>query len=589
MAYLNNLHYNSILQINDMSTSYSSHDLILQQKAVVHRYEKKIRKTHRVATLTEQNLKLQQNSLLHFKGELSRLTVKLQQMASTGDGHAEKRLKQVRIKLQQIEKIIPYIGKYIMVNRQAEIQTVAILKETCTVDLHRLKHNKEGNLAPALTQRLSETSISSLESYESFCKTPEAQLETHFEEVESLPATEPPTPIAVSAQSIDEIFSLPATIGQTTTQFSASPAQNLVVTSSTKQCSLEYPQNVSETSTITTAKMTQSVSQPAILQPSDKYNLMAEPPYANLAVIRAEVEQLKNSMNQNSVTDVNPSLKEESPYATLSSVRSPNIQPGTTNEEEIHYAEVKTTTVSRTASVKSPSSNYAELDFTKIHHQAAPTSPNSRLNYVKLDFDSTKQKPVMIESPTPVVSNPTSASNSTLVKSENETSTCNESVDGSGSILEVTLIPESAVENIKTPPVSPIKTEAVSNPSTKSTAAKSSALREAAKLFEIPSSSTPIKMPHSSRSMPPPVKKKPSGKQQSAQSLSKMSSSPELTPSPTHSSNQNHGSECDNNNNKDTTESVKRMSGEHTLDAHSVTAGTMSVMERIKVNCTCTH
>ena len=577
-----------------MNTSYSSHDLISQQKAVVHRYEKKIRKTRRVAILTEQNLKLQQNSLLHFKGELSRLTVKLQQMASTGDGHAEKRLKKVRIKLQQIEKIIPYIGKYIMVNRQAEIQTVAILKETCTVDLQRLKHKKEGSPAPASRQRLSDVSISSLESYESFSKTLDAQLETHFEEVESLPATEPPTPIAVSAQSTDEKILLPATIGQTTSQVSVSPP---LVTSSTKPGSLEHPQNAPESSTITAAKMVQptaSVSQPAILLPSDKPNHVTEPPYANLAVIRAEVEQLKEGMQQSSGTEVNLSLKEESPYATLSSVRSPSIQLGTSNEEEVHYAEVKTPSVSPTPSVKSSPSNYAELDFTKIHRQPTPTSPNSRLNYVQLDFDSSKQKPVIIGSSTPVApmsnNSSTSASNSTSVKSENEPSICDESVDGSGSILEVTLTPESAVENTKTPPISPIKIEAVSNPSTKSRAAKSSALQEAAKLFEMPSSSTPIKTPHSSGSIPPPVKKKPNGRQQStsvAQPLSKLPSTPELTPSPTHSSNHNHGSDSDKSN-KDTTECLKRMSGEHTLDAHSVTAGTMSVMERIKVNCACT-
>jgi len=175
---------------------------------VIHRYEKKIRKTHRVANLTEQNLKQQQSSLLHFKRELSRLTVKLQEMASTGDKHAEKRLKAVRVKLQQTEKIIPYIGKYIMVNRQAEIQTVAILKETCTVDLHKLKNKGEdGSPVPPSVQRLSGISVSSVDSQDSSERASlprlSSQLETHFEEAESI-GTEPPTPLAVSAESLSQ-------------------------------------------------------------------------------------------------------------------------------------------------------------------------------------------------------------------------------------------------------------------------------------------------------------------------------------------------------------------------------------------------
>ena len=65
----------------------------LQQSAILRRYEKKIKKTRRVADLTEQNLKHQQTSLLHFKRELSQLTAKLEEMATKNDAQAQKRLK----------------------------------------------------------------------------------------------------------------------------------------------------------------------------------------------------------------------------------------------------------------------------------------------------------------------------------------------------------------------------------------------------------------------------------------------------------------------------------------------------------------
>ena len=79
--------------------------------------------------------------MLHVKRELSRLTIKLQERASKGDVHAQKKLKEIRVKLQQVEKILPYLAKYVAVNRQAELQTVAILKESCTVDVQKLRGN----------------------------------------------------------------------------------------------------------------------------------------------------------------------------------------------------------------------------------------------------------------------------------------------------------------------------------------------------------------------------------------------------------------------------------------------------------------
>ena len=64
--------------------------------------------------------------------------MKLVELANGGDPQATKRLKNIRVKLQQLDKIVPYLGKYIAVNRQAEMQTVAVLKESCTMELRQL-------------------------------------------------------------------------------------------------------------------------------------------------------------------------------------------------------------------------------------------------------------------------------------------------------------------------------------------------------------------------------------------------------------------------------------------------------------------
>ena len=109
-----------------------------QQDAIIKRYEKRIRKTRKVASQTDERLKQQQTALLHFKKELSRHIVKLVELANGGDPQATKRLKNIRVKLQQLDKIVPYLSKYITVNRQAEMQTVAVLKESCTMELRQL-------------------------------------------------------------------------------------------------------------------------------------------------------------------------------------------------------------------------------------------------------------------------------------------------------------------------------------------------------------------------------------------------------------------------------------------------------------------
>lgn len=91
-------------------------------------------------------------SLLHFKKELSRHVVKLQELCISGDPHAMKRLKSIRTKLLQLDKIVPYLGKYISVNRQAEMQTIAVLKESCTVELQKLSQSMNRTMPVHVTE-----------------------------------------------------------------------------------------------------------------------------------------------------------------------------------------------------------------------------------------------------------------------------------------------------------------------------------------------------------------------------------------------------------------------------------------------------
>ncbi len=108
------------------------------QDSIIRRYEKRIRKTHRVANQTEQKLKEHQTALLHFKKELSRHLIKLKELSESGEANAKRRLDDIRKKLAQVDKILPYLSKYVAVNRQAEGQTVAVLKESCTMEIQKM-------------------------------------------------------------------------------------------------------------------------------------------------------------------------------------------------------------------------------------------------------------------------------------------------------------------------------------------------------------------------------------------------------------------------------------------------------------------
>ena len=143
----NDVYIFHLLQDGKVSTEASKpENPQAQQDSIIRRYEKRIRKTRKVANQTEERLKQQQTALLHFKKELSRHISKLTELADGGDRQATKRLKSIKLKLQQLDKIVPYLGKYIAVNRQAEMQTVAVLKESCTMELRSITRSpsKEG-------------------------------------------------------------------------------------------------------------------------------------------------------------------------------------------------------------------------------------------------------------------------------------------------------------------------------------------------------------------------------------------------------------------------------------------------------------
>ena len=493
---------------------------------VIRRYEKKVRKTHRVANVTEQNLKRQQASLMHFKRELSQTTGKLQELADKGDEHAIKRLKSVRVKLQQIDKILPYIGKYIMVNRQAEIQTVAILKESCTVNLQRLKGGATGQLNVARESREPESKRSSTHK----------PLETHAEEAECTSTVEPTltTSVTPSAQTEDSVSSA-------------------------------LPPSKTESSFPIAEPVEPAPPAPQSSPQLDEHELSPEiphdSPYANLESVQAEMQKIHKQEEE----EAKQPDRIESPYATLASVR-PREAEGSKNSDEVQYAEiVKVMSPPALSPSPAPKSPYAELDFSRMQQQQqqpppspqpqrlTPTSPRSRLNYVEVSFNSGKSKAT--------IANETDSKpedmDATLVAGEKE--------ERESFALDHTLTVTEQAEMLASR----------SSHSSASPKSRAAAMQEAIKLFEPSHSSTPTKPLSSKPGPPPPVKKKP---KQSASSANRSSLPQESYPSPSHSTSE----QTDEKH----TEHISEPEALHVHDSNesqSVATGTMSVLERIKV------
>ena len=507
--------YKCFCQLQETSGSPPQH--------IIRKYEKKVRKTHRVANVTEQNLKRQQASLMHFKRELSQTTGKLQELANKGDEHAIKRLKSVRVKLQQIDKILPYIGKYIMVNRQAEIQTVAILKESCTVDLQRVKG--DATHAGVASQDPEPSRIPA-----------HKPLETHEEEAECTATVEP-------TQHSSEVMASPLVSEQTTANPGITPPvpQN------------EAQEEVPAAEPLEPAPPT-PLSSPELVEQRLSPHAPDDSPYANLMFLQSEAQKIHT---KGVGRGEDPNVREESPYATLASVR-PGEVASNQSRDEVQYAEL-VKVMSPTILSPAPKSPYAELDFTKMQEQQqqqqrlTPTSPRSRLNYVEVSFNAGKSKAVIADE----TDSKTEEIDTTLVARSEEKET---------TPLDETL---TSVEQPLTLSTSAL---AHSAPSPKSRAA---ALQEAIKLFEPPHSSTPSKPP-SSKAEPPPVKRKP---KQSNPSANRSSIPQESFTSPSHTATEETGKKDTDHCSDDGKLLVSETDG-----AQSVATGTMSVLERIKVS-----
>ena len=483
-----------------------------------------------MANVTEQNLKQQQTSLMHFKRELSQTTGKLQELANKGDEHAIKRLKSIRVKLQQIDKILPYIGKYIMVNRQAEIQTVAILKESCTVDLQRLKGNVTN--VPRAGGILQEPEPSISPSHK--------LLETHEEEVECIttaaPMQQPSETTNVSGQ----------------TEVIPTETQNEVPLAEPSEPAPPAPQ-----------------SSPELEEQTSSSPALDDPPYANLEFLQSEVEKIHM---QEEVSRREDNVVRESPYATLASVR-PGEVANNKSHDEVQYAEiVKVLSPTGLSPSPAPKSPYAELDFTRMQqqqqqppppsqqqHSLTPTSPRSRLNYVEVSFNSSKSKATIADE----TDCKTEAMDTTLVPGERENSALDETV---------TFVEEQKMQTVSA---------SASAHSASSSKSRAEAMQEAIKLFEPSHSSTPEKS-SSSKVAPPPVKKKP---KQNVPSTNRSSIPKESFTSPSHTTpaTEQTGKQDIDEYSGDPSGGPELLISEST-ETQSAATGTMSVLERIKVS-----
>lgn len=144
-----------------------------KQVSIIAHYEKKIRRTQRVSKTTHESLAKQMETLRHLKQKFSEHSQKLQKDPKRSDVAGQRRLKEMQVKSHQITKILPYLEKYVHVNHQAEMQTLAILREGCAVDLQKLenKYRSRAPLTPISSRKARKERIKSMPS--SLVGTPE--------------------------------------------------------------------------------------------------------------------------------------------------------------------------------------------------------------------------------------------------------------------------------------------------------------------------------------------------------------------------------------------------------------------------------
>jgi len=483
-----------------------------------------------VASQTEHKLKRQQAAMLHVKRELSRLTIKLQERASKGDVHAQKKLKEIRVKLQQVEKILPYLAKYVAVNRQAELQTVAILKESCTVDVHKLRGNAKDE--------------------------PAKEESAKVQKVPCLCANSTSSP-----NQLDISHSI-STVTSDSVQNGGSQAMSLsepqMVTSQDKQ------------QTPSTGKLSEQESTATPVSTSENlYNIPSQVSSAKKSwEPESAITPVSTSENLYDVPTRAESCVEESPYAQLSAVRPAAL----------------------VSSDGGPGRDYAQLDFSRVTTASALRPPS--VNYAHVDISSLTGVPVLLSRNEDIKSQYSasrlSANDSGVVVGgihQQSPVECIEHADlGDDSLssdvsqrecqeeLEHTLTPETTVTtNVSsvTPPLSPVRSKAVDE--TGSSSKRANSVLDAVKQFESSKKAT---------SPPPPVAKKPSPRHSTPNQKHRMSDSRSDSSLPLSLYNRTENSLPTSVKNS-AHGSPSHDSGS-TKDAVDVTEGTPSVMDRIK-------
>ena len=95
-----------------------------------------------VSHKADQNLKQQHMALLYMKRELDKHIRRLDERVQDGNEHAMAASQTLASKVVQIEQVLPYLEKCIKVNRQAELQTIAVLQKVRDEDLSKCKEER---------------------------------------------------------------------------------------------------------------------------------------------------------------------------------------------------------------------------------------------------------------------------------------------------------------------------------------------------------------------------------------------------------------------------------------------------------------
>ena len=118
-----------------------------------------------VSHKADQNLNQQHMALLYMKRELDKHIRRLEERVRDGNEQAMAASQTLASKVLQIEQVLPYLQKCIKVNRQAELQTIAVLQKVKDEDLNNCKAEKteeDGDEVPRPSPEKADTEASSL-------------------------------------------------------------------------------------------------------------------------------------------------------------------------------------------------------------------------------------------------------------------------------------------------------------------------------------------------------------------------------------------------------------------------------------------